>query len=88
MDRFSATGTFELDSNNSASIAEQIIVQCSKGLLMFNMERINAIARQRNWKLHGQQALYKYFAEKYHWLPSQVRTLSTEEIAALLEGEP
>jgi|GEM_PF-3816382 len=82
MQKFSTTGVLQSDSMQPAD------AQCHRFLRKRVMERIDAIAKQRDWKLHGQPALYMYFAEKYHWLPSQVRSLSTEEIAALLEGEP
>ncbi|GFM38285.1 hypothetical protein DSM19430T_29690 [Desulfovibrio psychrotolerans] len=43
------------------------------------------LAGKRGYKnLEREFVLYRYFAETYHWTPSQVRELTTDEIYALL----
>ena len=37
-----------------------------------------------NIDLEGWEALYRIFADDHHWLPSQVRSLTLQEIDALL----
>lgn len=68
--------------------ATRIIREKENELRLLHMARLDLIARKRGWKLEGQDVLYKLFAEKYHWTPSQVRALTYEETDALLEGEP
>ena len=41
-------------------------------------------AFRMDWDVRGNGLLYKYFAEKYHWTPEQVRKLTDEEISALV----
>lgn len=36
---------------------------------------------------HGIDAVYFYLIKKYHWLPSQVRSMSYEDLRFLLEDE-
>ena len=36
--------------------------------------------------LVGLDAIYRYLIDKHHWLPSQVRALSTDDLSLLLEG--
>lgn len=44
------------------------------------------IAKKHGYKkLHGMDAIYRYLIDKYHWLPNQVRSLSTEDLQLLLD---
>ena len=36
--------------------------------------------------LDGMDAVCRYLADKYHWFPSQVRALSTDDLLIVLEG--
>lgn len=46
------------------------------------------LARKNGYSsLDGLDALCRYFADKYHWTPTQVRQLSVEDLALLLEED-
>jgi hypothetical protein len=50
-------------------------------------KRGTALARKNGYPaLTGEDALCRYFADKYHWTPTQVRQLSAEDLNLLLEG--
>ncbi len=45
-----------------------------------------ALAKKNGYPgLTGLDALCRYFADKYHWTPTQVRQLSAEDLSLLLE---
>ena len=48
------------------------------------MGRADQLAKKRKIDLEGWEALYRIFADDHHWLPSQVRSLTLQEIDALL----
>jgi hypothetical protein len=46
------------------------------------------IAKREKYKKHkGMDAVHFYLIQKYHWLPSQVKSLSFEDLRFLLEEE-
>jgi hypothetical protein len=51
------------------------------------LKQLDLYAETRGWDLTGEEVLYKLFAEKYHWTPAQVRSLTRHEVDALLKGE-
>jgi len=44
-------------------------------------------AREGYKELSGLNAVYYYLIQKHHWLPSQVKSLSVEDLAFCLEEE-
>jgi hypothetical protein len=47
----------------------------------------DTIARDQGYEdLRGMDAIFRYLIDKYHWLPHQVRNLSVEDLALLLDG--
>jgi hypothetical protein len=52
------------------------------------LESLDLISKKKGWSLEGMDVLYKLFADKYHWLPSHVRSLTIDEIRVLLDDEP
>ena len=47
------------------------------------------IAQDQGYKdLYGMDAVYRFLIDKYHWLPDQVRRLSTDDINLLLCDYP
>jgi hypothetical protein len=47
------------------------------------------IAEDQGYKgMYGMDAVYRYLIDKYHWLPDQVRRLSTDDINMLLCDYP
>lgn len=54
-------------------------------LLEAVLGQADELAKKRKYEgLCGWEALYKIFAVDHHWLPSQVRGLTLEEIGILL----
>lgn len=44
------------------------------------------IAKDQGYdSLHGMDAVHRYLIDKYHWLPHQVRSLSVDDLALLLD---
>jgi len=51
------------------------------------LEQADRLAQKNGYpSLKGMEALCRYFADKYGWLPEQTKRLTTEEISLLLEN--
>ena len=47
------------------------------------------IAKDKGYsQLSGLDAVYRHLIDKYHWLPSEVRSLSVDDLSMLLDGYP
>jgi hypothetical protein len=47
------------------------------------------LAKKEGYKsLDGMEAIVRYLVDKHHWLPHEVRTLSTDDLVLLLDGYP
>ena len=48
--------------------------------------RGDEIAKAKGYSsLSGLDAVYRYLIDKYHWLPSEVRSLSVDDLCLLLD---
>ncbi len=58
--------------------------------LKYELARIgDKIAVDKHYEqLSGIDAVHRYFIDKYHWLPSEVRALSVDDLSMLLDGYP
>jgi hypothetical protein len=77
--------TKKIDQEQRARINE--IHKNTARIQMLFWQQLDIYAEKRGWNLTGMDVLYKLFAEKYHWTPAQVRSLTQNEVDALLEGE-
>lgn len=47
------------------------------------------IAKQQGYKtLRGMDAVVRYLVDKHHWLPADIRRLTANELALLLDIQP
>jgi hypothetical protein len=61
----------------------------TQGELAYYLEVFgDELANRNGYKDHdGMDAIYFYLVEKYHWPPSQVRSMSHDDLRFLLEEE-
>lgn len=46
----------------------------------------DSLAKKHGYKnLHGMNAVTRYLADKYHWMPHEIRRLSVEDLSLLLD---
>jgi hypothetical protein len=72
-------------SQNAALVLNQARIQAEFQLIIEHTG--TAIAAAKGWKhLKSMEAVHRYLTDKYCWLPSQVRSLTIDEIFDLLDG--
>lgn len=49
------------------------------------MDKADIYATEQGWDINGMDVLYRLLAEKYRWTPSQVRSLTLEELAVFID---
>ena len=52
--------------------------------LKIKLEKLDEYAEEHEWNIKGMDVLYRLCAEKFHWLPSEVRSLTDGELVAVL----
>ena len=62
-----------------------MIYERENTLYSSRMQLLDIYAKERGWTANGMDVLYLLLAEKYHWTPSQVRSLTQEEQGLFVE---
>lgn len=57
----------------------------TKSVYELQMLRLDEYAKAKKWDASGMEVLYLLLAEKYHWTPAQVRSLTNDELALFID---
>lgn len=69
----------------SAESLTQEIHRRTADLYELQMLRLDEYAKTKKWDATGMEVLYLLLAEKYHWTPAQVRSLTEGEIGLFID---
>lgn len=69
---------------NEESLTQEIHQHAAK-IYELRMLRLDEYAKAKGWEARGMDVLYLLLAEKYHWTPSQIRSLTSDEVDLFID---
>src|SRR4051794_3493406 len=74
---------------DTMSEARSRLFEADAGLRAALADKGDQIAKKKGYgRLDGLDAVHRYLIDKHHWLPSEVRALTTDDLSLLLAGDP